>query len=217
MLKTCTKALLPLLLCAFLLPSSPMRAATYRDVPAGHWAAGAIEEVSALGLMHGVGDGRFAPEHSVTRAEFATMLYNLSPNKRLPSAGVVYSDLHAGSAAWYRTPALWAKGAGLVAEKAFRGEEVIARETMAEWTSRYLDRYHPGALPKDGPAFPDSARPAVRRLAAARLLAGRGALYEPQSTMTRAEAAAMLARLAAFAKAHPAQTLPTPVPAERDA
>lgn len=42
----------------------------------GHWAESAINELAAMGIVHGDGGGRFNPDGEVTRAEAATMVRN---------------------------------------------------------------------------------------------------------------------------------------------
>jgi len=49
---------------------------SFRDVPAGHWAAGAIQRSVALGLMAAPGN-RFQPDRPVTRAELAVVLVRM--------------------------------------------------------------------------------------------------------------------------------------------
>jgi len=43
-------------------------------VPAGHWARDAIAELTAAGVSKGLGDGRFGPDDTVTREQFAKLL-----------------------------------------------------------------------------------------------------------------------------------------------
>ncbi|WNS46932.1 Ig-like domain-containing protein [Paenibacillus sp. MMS20-IR301] len=50
--------------------------AAYTDV-AGHWAANAISQVSASGIMKGYADGSFKPNQTITRAEMAAILSRL--------------------------------------------------------------------------------------------------------------------------------------------
>ena len=47
---------------------------TFSDVSTEHWGHGAVENAYRLGLVNGVGDGKFAPEESVTAPQFATMI-----------------------------------------------------------------------------------------------------------------------------------------------
>lgn len=46
----------------------------FKDVPETHWAYGAIQALSFRGITSGVGDGRFAPDNSITRAQYAAFL-----------------------------------------------------------------------------------------------------------------------------------------------
>lgn len=52
-------------------------AASFSDVPAGRWSAGAIRRVAGLGWMRGYPDGTFGPARTVTRAEMAAILSRL--------------------------------------------------------------------------------------------------------------------------------------------
>ena len=47
---------LSVLLCLGLM--QPALAQTFRDVPASHWAAGVVDEMTGRGIVQGVGDGR---------------------------------------------------------------------------------------------------------------------------------------------------------------
>lgn len=59
---------------------------TFSDVTAAHWAKKYIEKAVALGLVKGMPDGTFAPDKAMTRAEFATILWNMAER---PEAGDV--------------------------------------------------------------------------------------------------------------------------------
>jgi endonuclease/exonuclease/phosphatase family metal-dependent hydrolase len=48
----------------------------FKDVKAGEWYAKAVAWASKNGIVSGVGNGNFAPNMSVDRAQFATMLCN---------------------------------------------------------------------------------------------------------------------------------------------
>ena len=49
-------------------------ASSFPDVSSKHWAAEAIRQVTAAGLMIGMPDGSFKPEQVITRAEMATII-----------------------------------------------------------------------------------------------------------------------------------------------
>ena len=46
---------------------------TFDDVPANAWYAKAVNTLSSLDIISGVGDNKFEPERSITRAEFTAM------------------------------------------------------------------------------------------------------------------------------------------------
>ncbi|HPC24168.1 MAG TPA: S-layer homology domain-containing protein, partial [Fervidobacterium sp.] len=51
--------------------------ATYKDVPANHWAYDAVEQLSKLGILSGMPDGTFQGNQSLTRYQLAVALYRL--------------------------------------------------------------------------------------------------------------------------------------------
>ena len=46
----------------------------FADVPAGHWAAGAIEALAAMGIINGTGNGNFMPDAPVTGQQMRMMI-----------------------------------------------------------------------------------------------------------------------------------------------
>ena len=60
------------------LPSDlPPGSDTFTDVPAGHWADNAVGWAVETRMTSGVGEGRFDPDGTVTRAQIVTFLYRL--------------------------------------------------------------------------------------------------------------------------------------------
>jgi hypothetical protein len=59
------------------LPSSALAAGeAFSDVPAKHWAYGAISQLSRAGIIDGYGDGTFRGEKTLTRYEMAMLVAN---------------------------------------------------------------------------------------------------------------------------------------------
>ncbi len=57
---------------------------TFNDVPKTSWAKGAISAVQSNGIASGTSDGKFEPNKTVTREQYAQFLYNaLEYKKRL--------------------------------------------------------------------------------------------------------------------------------------
>ncbi len=69
--------------------------------------------VYSNGLFNGVGDGRFAPADSMTRAMVMTVLYRLAgePADQLAAADVAFSDVPEGE--WYSDPIFWGASQGV--------------------------------------------------------------------------------------------------------
>lgn len=55
---------------------------TFTDVPDTLWCAEAVNALASLGIVEGVGNGKFAPNQSITRAEFVTIWRPLHPGLR---------------------------------------------------------------------------------------------------------------------------------------
>lgn len=55
---------------------------TFTDVKSDAWYATAVNTMAALGVVKGVGDGRFEPTRPITRAEFATIASNFAQTAR---------------------------------------------------------------------------------------------------------------------------------------
>ncbi len=103
---------------------------TFSDL-AGHWARADIETLANKLIVDGIANSRFAPNQSITRAEFAAFLVralSLTPKTETTS----YSDVPADK--WYRDAIGAASQAGLItgyADGSFRPEAPITREQMA--------------------------------------------------------------------------------------
>ena len=86
-------------------PSKPVEEqpeASYSDVKPTDWYAEAVEYVSAQGLMTGVGNGKFSPDTSVTRAMVWTVLARMA------------GDNTDGGATWYAKAQAWVTQEGMI-------------------------------------------------------------------------------------------------------
>ncbi|WP_052380408.1 S-layer homology domain-containing protein, partial [Paenibacillus camerounensis] len=106
----------------------------------GHWAKTEIELLAGKLILNGTGAGNFAPQQTVSRAEFAAMLVRslgLLPDAAADAAA--FSDVPAG--AWFAADAQAAAGLGLVqgyADGTFRPEAPVTREQLAVMAARAL-------------------------------------------------------------------------------
>lgn len=56
----------------------------FDDVDEDAWYATAVNTLASLGAVKGIGDGKFAPERNITRAEFATIASNFAEQASSP-------------------------------------------------------------------------------------------------------------------------------------
>ena len=111
--------------------------AGYADVPENAWYAGAVNTVSAHGLLDARPGNRFEPGGSLTRAEAVTALYRLA-GMPAASAGAVFPDVPRSSGCYDAVS--WAAGAGLVSgmpDGRFAPESGITRAQLVTILYRY--------------------------------------------------------------------------------
>ncbi|MBR7032832.1 MAG: S-layer homology domain-containing protein [Clostridia bacterium] len=140
------------------LPSSAAKI-SFSDVAPDRWSAASIGYAVDKGYMNGVGDGKFDPKGSLTRAMVATVLWRRegSPTPTAPSG---FTDVPAG--AWYADAVAWAKGTGVVngmTETTFAPDAFITREQLATMLFRFSSSA-PVSVPgrADLSAFSDGAK-----------------------------------------------------------
>jgi len=106
-------------------------AVSFNDVQK-HWGQSYIQLAAAKGLVEGVGDGKYAPDQSVTRAEFAAMLVRALGRGAAAGSMEPYSDVK--QEAWYSDEVRIAKELGLLdfaGGTRFKPDQPLIREEMA--------------------------------------------------------------------------------------
>jgi pectate lyase len=145
-------------------------ASTFADVDPDAWYADAVAAAERFGLASGYGDGTFRPEEPVTREQMATMLDRAM--KRTGYAG-----------------AETAIGRDMAAEGSSSGSGDLAALLHAD-EAAMLDGF------ADADAISEWARSPLAAMVAAGIAQGTPAgMLEPERLASRAQAAAMLARL----------------------
>ena len=132
-------ALLSAAVLTSLLPVGALAAeASFADTE-GHWAESAIERWSDYGVVAGVGDGTFAPDAELTRAEMAQVYVNLF--KLTEKADISnFADIPAG--AWYADAVSKCVAAGILngtSNVTFSPLAPVTREQMFAAFGRALD------------------------------------------------------------------------------
>lgn len=180
----------------------PVGEADFKDTK-NHWAEENINILANSNYVQGMGDGTYAPEKNVTRAEFVTMAMNLFDIER-SSYKDIYADVTADQ--WFAKTVQTAYEINLIDKmltvgKKFKPDEAITREEAATIIARLAK------LKKDAPdgtagAFSDKAdiadwaKGAVDTATAYGVITGYpDGTFGPKKNITRAEAATMLFRV----------------------
>ena len=117
-------------------------ASGFSDVSRSAWYAEAVDFVKASGLMNGVGNNRFDPSGTVTRAMVVTVLYRLADKPSVSGQSNPFRDVPNDAGCWYRDAAIWAVKNGVTngdgSANVFSPNKAITREQMATMIVRYV-------------------------------------------------------------------------------
>lgn len=171
----------------------------------GHWAQSIIEDLYKKGVVNGVSETEFKPDDTVTRAEF-TALVTKALSLAKGDAEVNFADVSADD--WFAEVVNTAASLGIVSgsDGVFRPNDPITREETAKICCAVME--HIG-YESDGEAkrFADEsdisgwAADYVKKTCAAGVMQGDSdGSFRPHGTATRAESAAIAARLSALKK-----------------
>ena len=167
----------------------------FPDVPAGAWYAGDVEQAARLGLFNGKSGGVFDPEGSLTLAEAVTLAAKTCS---------VYKGggFTPGGDPWYQNAVSYGLEQGFLTRGVYSDyTQPATRADMAAIFAKALplEEYtrinRIGAIPDVNSATPNAD--AIYLLYGAGILTGDTAgAFHPDQTVTRAETAAILNRLA---------------------
>jgi len=172
----------------------------YDDVASDAWYYDFVSYVYTQKLMSGKDVNIFAPEDRLTRAEFATILYNAAGEPEV-TYSPIFSDVPEGQ--WYTDAVLWANRMNIVSgygSGLFGTNDVVTREQMVvmlksfgmaegrnmDATKNILSGYG------DNHAVSPWAREALEWAVSKGIISGKGNHLAPQGGATRAEAATIL-------------------------
>lgn len=182
-------------------PNAPIE---FNDVPANAWYKSAVDYAVANKLMNGVGNGKFDPDGSMTRAMLVTVLWRYAGS---PKEGTnTFTDVPDGQ--WYTDAVMWAAHNGVVSgvgNNQFAPNANITREQMAAILYRYAASVNADTTARsDLSTFPDAsgvstwANDALSWAVANQIITGSQVgsrlFLSPQSPATRAQVSAILMR-----------------------
>ena len=182
-------------------------AVAYNDVSftdVSGWYKDYVDFLSARKIISGTGDGKFSPNANITRAQFVTILANLSGDTLGNYKASTFSDVRTTD--WYSEEVQWAYDSGIVkgSDGKFNPNANITRQDIAVMALRYAENCCGATLPSTytSTAFADSsdiasyASGAVTAMQKAGILNGKdGGRFAPTEFATRAEAAKISALL----------------------
>ncbi|MFS8350410.1 S-layer protein [Bacillus cereus] len=178
---------------------SPVAAAgkTFPDVPAGHWGIDSINYLAEKGAIAGNGTGMFEPEKEITRAEAATMMAKILNLPIEENAKPSYPDAQEG---WATSIIAAVEKAGVVKGKdngKFEPNGKIDRVSMASMLieAYKLDTKVNGTPETKFKDLEDSwGKAKANILVELGISVGTGDKWEPNKTVTKAEAAQFIAK-----------------------
>lgn len=174
----------------------------FADVKEGEWYTPYVLEMADRGVVNGLPGGLFGPSGTVTRAQVAKVLFELSGGVSVNYV-MPFSDVD--QQAWYGEAVRWCAAMGIAqgADGKFSPDAAVTRQDLAVMLMRYQDNVVKAELPRtaDAAAFADNDRiapyaaEAVYLLQKAGIVQGSEGKFNPTATATRGELCKMLAGL----------------------
>ena len=167
---------------------------SFTDVSASAWYAGAVSYVVDAGLFNGTSETTFAPDGTMNRAMFVTVMGRLDGANIEDYTTGSFTDVPSGM--WYTQSVNWAAATGLVngtGDGKFSPDDVISLEAMVLVLYRYSGEKAGGNLtPANVGAVSDWAREAMIWAWERQLFTGVGGTLQSNGAATRAQVAAIL-------------------------
>ena len=171
---------------------------TYRDLKRGAWYEAGVEYALEQGLMVGIAEGEFAPDHCVTRAMLVTILYRQAGSPDTGKIGNPFFDVPKD--AWYTDAVVWANSEGIVTGTGvgtFDPDAPISREQIVTILYRYAGKpATEGALEgfSDAASVSAYSYDAMCWAVEEGIINGISGALQPQGCATRAQIAVILCR-----------------------
>ena len=174
----------------------------FTDVPTNQWYYDSVKYVYDNGIMTGLTATTFGPDETLTRAQFATILYRSAGAPEVTYDNR-FSDIPSND--WYSNAVIWANNVGVVTgltATKYGPEEVITREQMATMMYRYANylEYNTGTL-ADLDSYTDASKVSSYAVEPMRWAVGNGIIngktvttLDPLGKATRAECATIIMR-----------------------
>ena len=174
-------------------------AKTFTDVDDTHWAKAYIDKAVEIGIVSGYENGAFLPDKEMSRAEFATIVWNMA-GKPANEEKINLNDVTSDD--WFYTQIVWAYKNGYISgtsENEFSPNANITREQAMTILWRYKGSPNAeNAADKfsDCNEISDYAKPAMNWATANNIISGTSETkLAPKANATRAQLAAIIVRI----------------------
>ena len=205
------------------IPAFAATANDFDDISSSDWHYEYVDFMVTNQYMLGTGATTWSPNELVTRAMFVTVLGRVAEADINNNATTAFQDVPVGQ--WFSGSVKWAADTNLVTgynASTFGTHDNITREDIAVLIMRYIDLFEDRELeekPKVA-TFPDEAsisnyaKDAVDQCRVYGLLYGRTDTgnFDPKANATRAEVAAIIARMSFLLDEGETPVEPVPVP-----
>ncbi len=175
----------------------------FSDVKDGVWYKESVDFVTSKGIMNGVSENEFAPQNSMTRCMFVTVLHRLGGEPEAKNTS--FADVKSG--AYFESAVSWAKENGIaggVSDTEFAPDSDITREQIAVMIYRFV-KHEKGSLGETEAlhtSYSDSDNISVWAVEAVSFCKKSGIMtgddignFNPKAPATRAEVAKILSVL----------------------
>ncbi len=190
------KKLITLLALLTVCTATSATAAEFSDVPSSHWAHDTISELSDKGIINGIEEGVYAPDGTLTRAQFVKLIVcALEDYDESASYTAVYDDT--APDAWYTPYVTCGVYSGVIERDTdnFLPDNAITRGEAAVWMINGMG-VQSDAVCTFSDVTDAEQKKAVGIATAYGLINGYDdGTFKPENTLTRAEAAALISRM----------------------
>ncbi|URN93490.1 MAG: S-layer homology domain-containing protein [Candidatus Pristimantibacillus lignocellulolyticus] len=181
-----------------------LRSVTFADI-SGHWSQAAVEILASRGIVDGISATRYAPQQTLTRAEFTKLLASAIGLKQLEGSTSTFSDVLPTD--WYYG---WVEAAALAGiiqgdNGLFKPQDALTREEMMTMLIRatgdqlstevQLDVSEVLAKFDDEATISSWAKPHAALAVHLGLIEGANGHLDPRGLSNRAQAAMVIYRL----------------------
>ena len=226
------KKIFLLLIVVVVLTTSSFAQTTFSDLPEGHWAKGAVEEMVNQGIISGYTDGTFRPNAELSKIHSLLLLARIAGLNDNATAASKYASTYSSTlskySTQYKTDVAYLLGTGVLNESdldSLIGDDVVnkglSREEMAMLVTKVLGKDKEATSKsliilsfKDASEISAKMKPYVYYVHSQGYMNGIDSEnFAPKMILTRAQAASVFQRIYKLVDINPSGTTTPSTPA----